>query len=441
MDVLLQPLPLDVRSVGQDHIKVSCPLFEIPRLPLSGLSLIPSLFAGRAGKVNISVDMRSSRKSKEVRDFLISMIGMSTDFYVYSVPLYKGFENFYINTNSSLLEAGHLEMVDGLFERFKGRSVIFCGAGPSLSACRKELELICKSGSTDVIAGGSALRVFCEWDIKPSFGLVADPWPTEWSHVFQHLRPEWIAGQTLIASASTCPRCLKYWKDSGGKVIFAGGHGALQMFSYLHSPFQTISIGLTVSTFMADLAIKAEVKELVLAGVDMCFSEDGGQYADGEALEMLEGQRVEVEGVSTRPAWRNEANLLGSMLANISASRVVPRGVTLLPLECNTLRPRELEKYIDGPNPPASDLTLLTAEQVYENAEVWLEKLRYQQDGPKMESPGYEGFLMPYERLQFAKKVRGEHFNEDLLKLVVSTHQSMLTELLRSCEIVCDTDT
>ncbi len=390
---------------------------------------------GYAGELHLDVDVYKSKADNDIlKTKLLQMIEDSTGWSMYLRPEHPTIESWFTNLADTLIDRLPVLDLDPVFDQWRGKTVIFCGAGPSLKKNRKIIEEVIYKNSAIVIAGGAALRIFHKWGLSPHYCMAIDPFETEYSSIFKHLTDDWMSRQTLLSSLVLNPGCLRRWT---GRVVLNGGLQALDLFNYLdelpHVPQGTVG----VSTAITMLCKEAKVKRLIMCGVDLAFEWDAElvQYADGPGLVLGKDEKpvsitLDDKEYYTRPIWLKERKWLSFYkdMYNMRIERLPTDG---LPIEgIPVIDPKavsNLPKKVFKELPEAKPLD---EEDICGRAEAVLKHLK---DLDVSELGGshvlFPIIFRPYLLLQQAIFLRGGEFNWDLIDHVRRYYISKLTNI------------
>lgn len=146
----------------------------------------------------------------------------------------------------------------------KGKTVIFCGAGPSLE---KHFDEIVNSGHF-VIAGGSAMAVFARKGVKPDAVMAVDPNEAQLPR-FREIPKDWT-DVPLIYKNRLNIQALQMWP--GRKLCMPGG-GTKELARW-EGKTSLPSGGVSVTTTSLSVIKALGADSVILVGVDLGLSEE-----------------------------------------------------------------------------------------------------------------------------------------------------------------------
>jgi hypothetical protein len=182
----------------------------------------------------------------------------------------------------------------GLQNRFKGKTTILCGAGPSLTDSIETIKA--NRDKVLVMAVSGAVRPLVKNGITPDFIYFMDYiGPTK------HLRG--IEDQLTSCHFITGPSAEKLLFDLPHQSTWVASLHFNEQFSYLLDEMYSVPLpryltGGTVSIFMFHIAFDLGCRNFILAGQDMALR--GSQvYADGQEALIIDGTVQMPEGTDT----------------------------------------------------------------------------------------------------------------------------------------------
>jgi tetratricopeptide (TPR) repeat protein len=157
---------------------------------------------------------------------------------------------------------------------FVGRSAIVIGGGPSMTEHLAWVKSNRKS--LIVIAVSRIANELIRNDIIPDFVVSVDPQDNSFivnRELMQHYEKT-----ILVYSYHICPRIINQWR---GKSLYLGDRLPW------HNENNIPTIGPTVSNSSLRLAIEMGCQQVLLSGVDLCYSSTGSTHAKGTIEEKL----------------------------------------------------------------------------------------------------------------------------------------------------------
>ena len=407
------------------------PWFDLANLNPTKLDPLIASLRGYDGNLQLRVTTGKADRDTRLADEITRLLEGQQFKQLYNTPNYEPYENWYENFDL-LTTVDSIFDLDSLDPVLRGRRVLYCGAGPSLAEYKDTIQQAIETGSAIVIAGGSAIRVFAEWGLRPHYCLAIDPVRMEWQAVFKDLPDEWIAGQNLITAMTLYPPCLWKWVKAGGNLTMLGGVQSLQLFSYFDG-LRPCYMGLTVSTCMMHLAAECGVGALYMAGVDLAYGET--EYADGRTVSDI-SKAIDHNGHSTRKNWIIEARYL-SHKAQLKELKAVYRlGQAGLPID-GIPRLDEMPQYESAYQLTMRPSIAFNIEQMRQRMKGTYETLVELQGDDVVESSDiYDQLFEPYYELQYSYQMMGVPINVWLLRAVRDFHFNKLKEVLYDLEEV-----
>ena len=195
------------------------------------------------------------------------MLRQTVNRYLWEVKSSLGFEVFIRRQLENLGENRvSANVLVGLFE---GKTAVLLAGGPSLDDIFP--WLLAHRDQVVVIAVSRVSRRLLEIGITPDLLVSVDPNPSNFdvsNEMFQFSK-----ASLLVNSYHVCPYVLGQW---GGKSVFWGN--AFPWNSPLNAN-TSITMGPTVTNMALDTAVEMGFSQIVLAGVDLCYSRDGYTHA------------------------------------------------------------------------------------------------------------------------------------------------------------------
>jgi hypothetical protein len=180
-----------------------------------------------------------------------------------------GIQNFVVRQLENLAENRHSSLC--LKNTFKGKTAILLGGGPSLDDIIPWLK--CNGDRVVVIAVSRICRRLLECGVTPHMVFSVDPQVISFD-ISKDLFHFWR--KTLFVHAyHVSPPLLAQWK---GKSVFSGPRFPWET----HLNVDTLpSAGPTVTNAALASAVIMGFSQVLLAGVDLCFSREGYSHAKG----------------------------------------------------------------------------------------------------------------------------------------------------------------
>lgn len=445
LEIKAKPYVIKIRpGASSGVVNVEGPTFLIDNVAINNPEPITCALLGRLGSWVIDTRLspnedyyklpktdplrkKFEKRDKEVGDNIARQIMTSTHTINYSKPGYIAFENAFDN----LKYIRKFESIAEL-ERLQGKTVLFCGAGPSMNTYKKTIAKAIKNPNVIVIAGGSGIRVMAKWGYRPDYCLAFDPFDINWPNVFENLDKDFIKGTPLISCLSLNCTCLESWISNGGRVLMMGGAEVMSLFGWLtNMPYCTT--GLTVSTTAAHLCNTIGASKLVYCGLDMAFGPVGSdvvEYADGTGLHTVQDNGIYHKGYTTRPQWKNESayfELVLPKMSNTPVERLTTK--TCLPVD-GMKDVKQLNVVIKNNDVTVSDMQF-SVSNVVENAKLmlsWLEESEPLEG--KIHIGAMQTFLVHYHLVLNGLLIHTGHYDRSRLKEVVDHYIDRLQKLI-----------
>lgn len=187
--------------------------------------------------------------------------------YLWEVKSSLGFEAFIRRQLENLGENRvSANILAGLFE---GKTAVLLAGGPSLDDIFP--WLLAHRDEVVVIAVSRVSRRLLEVGITPDLLVSVDPNPSNFDVSNEMLQFSKTA--LLVNSYHVCPYVLGQW---GGKSVFWGN--AFPWNCPLNAN-TSITMGPTVTNMALDTVVEMGFSQIVLAGVDLCYSREGYTHA------------------------------------------------------------------------------------------------------------------------------------------------------------------
>lgn len=457
-----KPIILTIKRDPKDATKLTadCSRFRVVGVDMNDLRCLCAPFINYKGEFKVQVQLSppsiyqlnildarykaAIAQDEELMKQLSFKLTQEAHAYIYTEPYHENFNNWYDNM-SYLAQARKwdnppqiLNSVDAkaIFAR---KPIIFCGAGPSLAKHKEAIIEHLNANSAYVVAGGSAIRIFHEWGVKPHLCYSLDPWPVQWDSIYDKLDPEWIKDQILFTGCVLESRCFKKWLDSGGNMIINAGNQALPFFSALDGAGHIDQSTIGVSTGIMNTARVWGCSELVMVGIDLAFTEDEAgnlvEHADGHCNYGRDAV-LKREGKMTRTLWTEEQGWL-EMLANrtdmtCKCYRFESHGLDLPSFELYKGHLSLIKKKM----PPikfflAGKSKGFRWKQIKSTVKQKIRELeKYDTRKLEIHPPIYGEVFYAYDYVQRGVQVRGGDFNWVLMDCVKEYHLKKLNKLL-----------
>ncbi len=197
---------------------------------------------------------------------------------------------------------------------FRGKTAVLLGGGPSLDDIIPWLKSNCDQ--VVVIAVSRICRRLLECGLTPHMVFSVDPQPISFD-ISKDLFHFW-RNTLLVHAYHVSPPLLAQWQ---GKSVFSGPRFPWET----HLNVDTLpAVGPTVTNTALASAIKMGFSQVLLAGVDLCFSREGYSHARGSNEHKLGpelgkmGIKVLTNGgwkAETRPDYASAMNIIDSQAA------------------------------------------------------------------------------------------------------------------------------
>ena len=221
----------------------------------------------------------------------------------------------------------------------KGKTVVICGAGPSLRAHVADFQ----HPDYDVWACNSALTWMLDSGYRVSHGFSIDQ--------TEHMIQEWITAPdvTYYLASSVHPRMTQYLTEKGRNIIFFHNHVGLrpgELEHFLYGRFYPSSVkvgdGLNSVNRAACLAEYMGYAQIILLGADCALGVNDEMHANGDGPLASGATGMILEGAIDGRIWRTKPDMI------ISAVSLVRRQRGMEPEKWDASRP-EGERWISPP--------------------------------------------------------------------------------------------
>lgn len=238
-----------------------------------------------------------------------------------------------------------------LRDTFKGKTAVLLAGGPSLDELLPWVQQ--HRSNLLVIAVSRISRSLLDAGIQPDICASVDPNPINLK-VSQEML-EFQNGTLLVNKHHLSTNLLSSW---GGKKVFVGTRYPWP--TSLEPENIAEPMGATVTNTAMAIAVETGVAQIILGGVDFCFSQEGYTHASGSAehamgpMPQLNDQQVETNGgelADTLNAFREsaasvnsqalQAMTLGCRTINPAAGAMRLTNVEYFPLESVQIEPLE----------------------------------------------------------------------------------------------------
>lgn len=371
------------------------------------------------------------KQDQEILDFVSSRLRIQSYGYIFTKPDYRAFSNVYSNYRFMRKHRTQFGDIEHLKSRFKGRDILFCGAGPSIKEYLGDIRKIIKDNSAIVVAGGSALRLFYNEGIIPHFGYVCDCWESEYINVFSHLDSSWVSKVNWVVGIGLDRQSFELIAEHGNSLYINGGLDVIGLIGHIDQ-LPKFSNGLAVSNGILDLCNQCIPNSLTLLGVDLCFGSDGSLYADNHKIDSINEQVCEYKGFKTRQAWINEVDLL-NIRAKDSKYRIIRVGTNIMEVSSINQKskiPRLSKGLVEVPQEFLDNVLF------FGNMSGIIKKLipeieAYNFDDPeRVKGRAYQLLFKPFEDVQFGNTLRGSKYDYLLMNSVKTFHLTNLQSLI-----------
>lgn len=431
----------------KDIVNVKTNTHLIQNAPLNQLEYITYPYAGIAAKVELKC------KDKELQQAIYTALDKGTDLFVYFEDEHPVLQNAYSNWAHMYLHLDQFKSAQSLTNSAKGKDILFCGAGPSLTENMELVRNIIAEDKAIVIAGGSAARQMCKAGVFPHLALAFDPREGEKTVVFDHLTDEWLSKVPFVTNQGLYHDCFKRL----GKAYTTGTSSLPDLCKWIEPNEMFINEGrigvATMIPYLAEQMFGDTPGRLVMLGVDLCFGKDGKRYTDVDQATGTDNTELrDFEGLPTRLAWIREA-------VDIAQTSVAMKYKMVNAAERSLLQKMELESIdladlLNNESQPfiVEDINKHeTATSVFEKLEKMQKdfismdaKEKGYQDAECQQTEAFQFTVSTYNLLQEMREIRTGDYNHVLLKHVVKNNLNWVTEALgqrHSHEVINDKQT
>ncbi len=206
---------------------------------------------------------------------------------------------------------------------FKDIPAVICGAGPSLSGVRDQIEAM--EGRGLIFAGGSAITALCSYQIVPDLLFAIDPNQEEFTRLALHTAFD----SPLIYGNRLQPDVMQSSVGDLGYVVSRTG-GAIETWleEELGIEDKNVLTGLSEEALsVTSVAIKSAIyfgcNPIIFAGIDLSYK-DGNRYTPGivsdmqcaleENFEKASETVMVQDGKKTMAKWLMERDVLQDMI-------------------------------------------------------------------------------------------------------------------------------
>ena len=168
--------------------------------------------------------------------------------------------NFYYNIRSGD------EPAHNIMARFKDKSVIYIGGGPSLEYY---LDYISENKSSKIlICASTVYRKLLEHSITPDYVVMIDAQ----DNMINHFKNTSTSSTSLIYLSSACNKAVA---DFQGKryILFQSGYSEAETYA-MANHLSLVETGGSVSTTIIDYLIQCKCKELINVGLDLAYTDN-----------------------------------------------------------------------------------------------------------------------------------------------------------------------
>lgn len=168
--------------------------------------------------------------------------------------------NFYYNIRSGD------EPAHNIMARFRDKSVIYIGGGPSLEYY---LDYISENKSSKIlICASTVYRKLLEHSITPDYVVMIDAQ----DNMINHFKNTSTSSTSLIYLSSACNKAVA---DFQGKryILFQSGYSEAETYA-MANHLSLVETGGSVSTTIIDYLIQCKCKELINVGLDLAYTDN-----------------------------------------------------------------------------------------------------------------------------------------------------------------------
>jgi len=430
---VFRPFPhyMKIERTGKGLLRVKTNTHVVDNAPEDNLDFVCLPYAG----IGCAIELHC--EDEALRQAIYTRLEKNTDLHVFfkdEHPLTKSIYRNYIQMYNNKDNYKSLQSLSGLA---KGKTILFCGAGPSLLDNLSNIKEVIRNNKAIVIAGGSALRVLAKHKVYPHFGLAFDPTEKEEKVVFDFLDDEFLENVNMIITPGLWHSCFKRVKHG-----YVGTTSALPDFTdYMEPGEQRLNEGrIGVSTMAPHIGTEAMYKDnKVQAYADLSKEEE-------DKVGAVQGQieTIEHNGYTTKLGWVREVRDVVQTVSKHSYKFRVMMEESLYDDEEFKVRHRTWQQLMSKKSKP---LVFKDKEKGQSIGTVrgklvdWLEDLlillpvvcaKEVDLGEYNENNAYRRLLFMYDTMQRFRKVRTGDYNNTLLKYVVKNNIEEVRKALKN---------
>lgn len=415
---------------GSVRYKILSNTFKLHELTYEELSYAVTPFIGCSGKLHMHIheSIGSEKERERIYMHLADLMHNQSRAKGFLTPAHPALSSYWFN----ILNEREKFSVKPLKNLFKGKRMLFCGAGPSLEENFETIKQIIDEDKALVVTGGTGIKIFHDAGIVPHLCLAVDPFDHEQERLLG-LDPEWQKQTVLLASTALNPKCYDQWE---GPLIAAEGLNAMDIGLFIEDEYEAICEGgVGVTTMMTDLARYLGISEVNLVGCDLCFGKDGRTYAQNKDMTCAEYIPREVDGKKTKQNWVQEANDIGERLKERGIKIFNSSGGLTIPGSTN----RSLQKILDKDNVdivlPLVPWTKEYKSKIRDRCNTFYRELLHLTENLMTEEVfdymAYKYLIHHYDNVQEYQFWRTGMYNYSLIREVCRTNAELLYEALR----------
>jgi hypothetical protein len=183
-----------------------------------------------------------------------------------------------------------------LKDRFAGKTAVILGGGPSLDEILPWVRA--NKDRVAILAVSRISRRLLEFGLAPHLVFSVDPHDVSFD-VSREMLHFWDRA-LFVHSHHVSPKLLGQWR---GPSVYAGNRFP---WPTPNNPINLSGTGPTVTNMALSVAVEMGFSQVVLAGVDLCYSQSGMTHASG-SFESAVGPKLDnVLTVETNGGWRAE---------------------------------------------------------------------------------------------------------------------------------------
>jgi hypothetical protein len=414
---------------GEPRYRIVSNTFKLFELTFDELTYAVTPFIGCSGKLHIHIheSIGSEKERERIYMHLADLMNSQSRAKGFLTPAHPALASYWYN----ILNKREKFHAHALKDRFKGKRLLFCGAGPSLEKNAETIKKIIDEDRALVVTGGTGIKIMHDLGIVPHLCLAVDPFDHERERLLG-LDPEWCKKTVLLASTALNPQCFDKWP---GPLMAADGLNAMDVGKFVEGEYEAIDEGgVGVSTMMTDLARYLGISEVHLVGCDLCFGEDGRTYSNDEDMICADYVARTVEGKETKQNWIQESIDIGERLRernikifNSSGGLNIP-GSTIQSLDKLLKRSAQDNKFDLIPwTKYRKERIVKKVKEIRDNLEYLTENLF---DETIFEQIGYKYLLKQYDDVQEYQFWRSGSYNYSLMREVCRTNVELIDEAL-----------